>query len=207
MYKILISEATLQVQYQSLFPDFNITIANTAEEIIKLTYLTQYNLYIINFIFYKTIKELKEAGDQTPTIFIDDYYNIYNLKETFKIADDYLIQPLILEELQIRVNYHYKKTFQENTTIIRYKDFFYHNRSKQLYLKNKKLKLSPNELKILELFLSNLTQPLSKSMILEAIESDSDGSLRVYISKLKKLGFEIEYNRYTRSYLLKLLRE
>ena len=203
MYKILISDASLHTQYKSLFPDFNITIANSAEEIINLTYLKQYNMYIINFIFYNTIKELKEAGDQTTTIFIDDYYNIYNLKKTFQIADDYMIQPLILEELQIRVNYHYKKTFQENLSIIRYKDFFYHSRSKQLYLKNQRVKLSPNEVKILELFLSKTTQPLSKNIIFETIESTSDGSLRVYISKLKKLGFKIDYNRYTTSYSLK----
>jgi len=202
MYSILIGEISLQHNHQSIFPDSNITIIESPEELINLTYSKPYNLYIVNFIFYNTMKELKEAGDTTPTIFIDEYYNIFNLKKSFMIGDDYMVKPLLIEELSIRVGYHYKKIIKQSSNIIRYKDFFYHNSSKQLYLKNKKVKLSPNEIKILALLLSNITQPLSKNFIFETIESNSDGSLRVYISKLKKLGFDIDYDRYTSSYSL-----
>ena len=205
MYSILLGETSLQAHYRTLFPNSNITIVTSEEEILSSTYSKSYNLYIVNFIFYNAIKELKAAEDRTTTIFIDDYYNISNLKQAFTIGDDYLVKPLLFEELKIRVEYHCKKVFQHNSNIIRYKDFFYHNATKQLYLKNQKVKLSPNEIKILGLFLSKIEQPLSKNFIFETIESNSDGSLRVYISKLKKLGFAIDYDRYSSSYSLRTL--
>ena len=201
MYSVLICEKSLENSYSSIFPHYNITIASSSEEILDLTYENNYNLYIVNFYFYNIIKELKECGDNTTTIFIDDYYDILHLKKSFLIGDDYLIQPLILEELQIRVDYHYRKIFK-NGNIIKYKNFFYHISSKQLYLKNDKIKISPNETKLLELFLSNLNKPVSKDRIYDTLQTQSYGSLRVYISKLKKIGLEITYDRANSSYTL-----
>ena len=203
MYSILICEDSLAYNYSLVFPTYNITIANSVEDILNLTYENSYNLYIINVCFFNTIKELKDAEDKTPTIFIDEYYNIFNLKKSFSIGDDYIVKPLLIEELQIRVEYYYKKLFQNESNILKYKNFFYHSSSKQLYLKNNKVKISPNEIKIVELLLTNLNRPVSKDIIYQTLESNSDGSLRVHISKLKKLGFSIEYNRTTLSYILK----
>jgi DNA-binding response OmpR family regulator len=202
MYSILICEESLAYNYASIFPTFDVTMAYKNDDIINLTYENNYDLYIINFYFYNTIKELKDFEDITKTIFIDEYYNIFNLKKSFEIADDYIVKPLLLEELQIRVNYHYKKLYQNESNIIRYKNFFYHSSSKQLYLKNNKVKVSPNEIKIIELLLTNLNKPVSKDIIYETLDSVSDGSLRVHISKLKKLGLNIDYNRTMLSYSL-----
>ena len=202
MFKILICEESLTYDYSLIFQTYNITIAYSSKDILNLTYENKYDLYIINFYFYNTIKELKDFGDKTTTIFIDEYYDIFKLKKSFLIGDDYIIKPLLLEELQIRVGYHYKKRLQNQTNIIRYKKFFYHILLKQLYLENKKVKISPNETRIVELFLTNLNKHISKDILYETLDSYSDGSLRVYISKLKKLGFDIEYNKITRSYFV-----
>jgi len=52
------------------------------------------------------------------------------------------------------------------------------------------------------LFLSNLNKPVSKDRIYDTLQTQSYGSLRVYISKLKKIGLEITYDRTNSSYTL-----
>jgi len=113
-----------------------------------------------------------------------------------------MIKPIYLEELKIRADYHYRKLFKHSKNIIIYKEFYFHINSKQLFLGTQKVKISPSEMRLLELFLTYINKPISKDIIYDKLESNSDGSLRVYISKLNKLGFDISYDRAIVSYLL-----
>ncbi len=202
MFKILICEASLNEQALNLFTNYEVKIVNSAEEFLDATYTENYDLYIVNFYYYSQIELLRNAEDKTTSIFVDEFYNIYNLKKAFLIADEYMVKPLFLEELSIRVNYHYRKLFNHAKNIIIYKDFYFHVNTLQLFNKTKKVKLTPNEMKLIKLFLTHLNKPISKDIMYDELESSSDGSLRVYISKLNKLGFEISYDRSIVSYLL-----
>ena len=57
-------------------------------------------------------------------------------------------------------------------------------------------------MKLVTLFMLHKNKPVSKDIIYDELESSSDGSLRVYISKLNKLGLDINYDRSIVSYLL-----
>jgi len=203
MFKILVCEEFIGKNLDKLFAGYEIDVASTSEEILEKTYTKKYNLYIINFDFYNTIEELKRFDDTTPTIFIDNYYDIFHIKKSFEIGDEYIIKPVNLEELDIRINYYYKKLYSKKQSILTYKDMFFHTRSKQLYINNQKVKLSPNDTTLLELFLSNQGKNILKYNLMDELNSTSDGALRVYISKLKKLGLDIEFDRATNSYKLK----
>lgn len=202
MYKILVCEESLSSSPENIFPLYQVDVARNIHELLEFTYENSYNLYLLHFECYKIREELRNSDDMTSTIFIDEFYSIYNLKKAFKIADDYMIKPLYLEELKIKVDYHYRKLYKYKNDIIIYKKFYFHVNSKQLFLGTQKIKLSPSELKLLELFLSYQNKPLSKDIIYDLLESSSDGSLRVYISKLNKLGFDITYDRALVSYSL-----
>jgi len=181
---------------------YDVDIVYNINDFYHFTYENNYDLYIVNYYYYDVCKELKNAGDTTVTLFIDEYYDIHHLKKVFQIADDYIIKPLNLQEFKIRVDYQIKKLFSIKKEVMIYKKMYFHIKSKQLYDNNKKVKLSPNEVKLLEYFLCRINTPLSKESILEFLESSSNGTLRVYISKLKKLGFEITYERANASYTL-----
>jgi len=204
MFKILICEESLSYLAPSLFNYYHYESVQNNHAFIEQTFKKNYDLYIVHIACYQALKELKDAGDTTPTIFIDEYYNLSHLKKAFTIGDDYIIKPFYNEEIQIKVQYHYKKIYSHASNIIRYKDYYYHTKSKQLYLDKKNIKLSPNTLKLIKLFFTHLNEPLSKDIIYEELESDNNGSLRVYISKLNKLGLNITYNRAIFSYMLVL---
>ena len=202
MFKILICEESLSYLAPTIFGSYSYSVARTEDELIELTFKKEYDLYLLHMECLSTLKELREAKDTTPCIFIDEYYSLANFKKAFSIGDDYVLKPLYLDELKIRVGYHYSKIYNSSHNIIIYKNFYYHANSKQLFLDKAKVKLSPNELKLVALFFTHLNKPVSKDIIYEELESNSDGSLRVYISKLNKLGLQIEYDRSIVSYTL-----
>jgi len=206
MFKILIAEEYIKDNIFDFPSDYEIEYVFSEDDILEKTYSKSYDLYVINFRYFKAVEELRRFEDETITIFVDDYYDIYHIKKAFEIGDEYIIKPLHHEEFKIRINYFYKKLFSKKHSILRYKDLFFHTKSKQLYKKNKKIKLSPNETLLAELFLSKQEINILKYDLLEEINSTSDGALRVYISKLKKIGFDIVFERSTNSYVLKISR-
>jgi DNA-binding response OmpR family regulator len=202
MFKILICEGSLAYLAPSIFGNYSYEVAQNTDEIIECTFLKEYDLYLFHIECFTTLKELRKSQDTTPTIFIDEYYSLNNLKKAFSVGDDYILKPIYTDDLLVRVQYHYSKIYNTNSSIIIYKDLYYHTNTQQLFLNKTKIKLSPNELKLIKLFFTNLNKPVSKDFIYEELESSSDGSLRVYISKLKKLGLNISYERSLSSYTL-----
>ncbi len=202
MYKILLADLDLIGVETSIFPNYDVDRVYNMDDFYNFTYEKHYDIYIANYYYYDVVKELQHLNSKTRTLFIDEYYDIRHLKQAFEIADDYIIKPLNLQELAIRTEYHLKKLYSIKKEIVTYNDMYFHIKSKQLYHKNTKVKLSPNEAKLLEYFLCQLGSPLHKENILDYLESSSDGTLRVYISKLNKLGFEISYERSNLSYTL-----
>lgn len=203
MYKVLLCDTALSYLADNEFISYDVDIANSEEDIYTLTYKKSYDLYVVNFVYYDVISTLKKSGDTTVTLFVDEYYDIYNLKKAFLIGDDYIIKPVVSDELKARVSYWYRKLFNHNKNIVVYDDFYYHISSGQLYQNSLKVKLSPSVTKLLSLFLCNLNKPIQKDVIFSELETTSDGTLRVYISKLNKLGFIIVYERVNRTYSLK----
>ncbi len=203
MFKILVCEGSLTYNIKELFPDYKIDIAYDNQDILNLTFEQRYDLYIVNYYFYDVFVELENYNKSSKIIFVDEYYDLSHIKNSFRIGDEYLLKPLVLEELIIRVDYFYERLFNSRKTIIPYKDFFFHKNTKQLYKDNVLIKLTPNELKLVELFLLYIDNPMSKDILFDRLKSYSDGSLRVYISKLHKIGFDIQYSRANSSYMLK----
>jgi len=202
MFKILVCEASLTFIAKELLHEYDVDIAYENQDILDFTLEQEYDLFIINYYFYNTMLELNNYNKNAKVLFIDEYYDIQHLKKSLEIADNYMIKPLVFEELQIRVQYYYKKIFNTKNTVIVYKDFFFHKHTQQLFLKNSPIKLTPNELKLVELFMLYVNKPIKKDTLFELLNSYSDGTLRVYICKLKKIGLDILYSRSNSSYYL-----
>ncbi len=202
MFRVLICEESLVALAPSLLSLYNYDIAYSKDEIVDRTYEKDFHLYLFHIECLSALEILRASGDTTPCIFIDEYYSLHNLKKAFRVGDDYILKPIFTDELKVRIHYHYSKIYNCSNNIILYKEFYFHANTKQLFYKKEKIKLSPSELILVELFFSSKNKPLSKDTLFEELQSTSDGSLRVYISKLKKIGLDITYERALNSYTL-----
>ena len=202
MFRVLVCEESLAELAPSLLSTYSYDIARSKDEILDLTFQKEFHLYLFHIERLSTLETLRDSKDTTSCIFIDEYYSLNNLKKAFRVGDDYILKPLYTEELKVRIHYHYSKIYNCNNNIILYKEFYLHANTKQLFYKKEKIKLSPSELILVELFVRSINKPISKDTLFEELESTSDGSLRVYISKLKKIGLDITYERALNSYTL-----
>jgi len=170
-----------------------VDVASSAKEALEFIYYSPYDLYILDVKLpdrdgFWLLKELRGEGDDTPAIFLTSKKD--GVKEGFlRGGDDYLIKPVDLEELLLRIQALLRRTIgQEKVEIGEYSFDL-----KRLELKKGEefVDLGLKELKLLELFVKNRKKSLSKEQIYDYLwkpdEVVSDGALRVYINTLKKL--------------------
>ena len=172
--------------------NYIIDIANNADEAYELTYNNNYDLYIFDINLpdengLDVLKNLKDANDNTPAIYISALSDISTIAKAFEIgANDYLKKPFDVEELLIRI-----KAKFPTEDIIKIKNFTYNLTTKELKQNNKFISLGSILKEIFHKLVLNKNKLTPKNILLEIVDFN-DSSLRVHINKLKKMGFEIK---------------
>lgn len=180
--------------------NYNLTWVKDGNQALDKSLQTHYDLYLfdINIPFInglKLLNELRQSGDETPAIFITAKIDIESFQRGFEMgADDYIRKPFHMKELLVRINNQIQKSFFSHNSQVHYKDISYDIESQLVTKSTQIVHLSPTELKLLELFLKNINRVITKDEILDFLHDGglgSDSSLRVQVSRLKKLGLEI----------------
>jgi len=167
---------------------FDVTSIEQGQQAIDMTFENSYDLYLFDINLpdingVELLKSLKEADDQTPTIFISANEDIETIAQSFEVgAEDYIKKPFLPEELLIRLN-----AKLSNKMIITCKNVRYNTLSGDIYVGEKKTYLSYAQFKLVDILFKNINKTVSKEEILEATEYHSDNALRVAITKLKAL--------------------
>ncbi len=151
-------------------------------------YLLDINVPLINGL--SLLKELREAQDMTPTIFLTSRKDKESLEEGFlNGGDDYITKPFDMDEMLLRVKAVLRRSKKEESKCIG--DFCYDEVHKTIRYKKETLLLSQKEYGLLLLFLKHYNETLPKELIIDELwssaEGGSDGALRVYINRLKQL--------------------
>ncbi len=199
MYKILLLEddEMLSQTIKSLLETegYSVTLVKDAESAIDATYEDKFDLYLfdINVPFgngVDLLKDLRDAGDETPAFFITAMRDIKTVSKGFDAGcDDYIKKPFDLDELIIRIEASLKK----HNPYLRYGDIEY-SVDKDIVLKNsKELELGEVSKNILLLLLKNIGKIVHKDEFFDVMQKPSDTALRVQINKLKKeVGLDIK---------------
>ena len=161
---------------------------------LELTYKNIYDLYLfdVNLPYesgFDMLSKLRQSGDTTPTIFLTSREDKASLKEGFEIgADDYMKKPIDLDELLLRIGALMRRQVRnEKLTIGEYSlDML----SKTLYRNDEAMDVTKKAIELLVLLLQSNGEVVSsdeiKNRLWAAGKNASDGSLRVYITQLKK---------------------
>ena len=179
---------------------YEVTLVKGANDALSTTYKTKYDLFLFDvniedFNGFKLLEMLRDSGDKTPAIFLTSLNDIASLSKGFEVgADDYMKKPFEFDELLVRIQSQLRKSFKVKENEIIYKDLVYKISTNELLKDNCLVKLTPSEQKLVSIFFRRLGESISKDEIFYDLDSEnesSEGALRVYIHKLRKIGLDI----------------
>ena len=176
---------------------FEVDIAIDGEECLELNFKKNYDLYIFDINVPKInglelLEQLRTSGDNTPSIFLTSYKDKDTLQTAFlNGCDDYLKKPADLDELILRIKALLKRNKKQFDIINLSKSITFNPANKRVYENEIDLNLPIKVLELMELFVENRGEIVSKEMIISKLWSTSqeysEGSIRVYINQIKKL--------------------
>jgi len=159
------------------------------------TFEQKYDLYIFDINVpeidgFDLLESLRNAEDNTPTIFISALVDIKTIAKGFDLgAYDYIKKPFFPEELLIRVN----AKLSKNLSIIKCGDIEFDPIRGILKKNGNIVPLGEVQLSLLRHFLKNIGQVIDKTVLMDCLEHPSSTALRVAINKLKeKTGLEFK---------------
>ena len=171
------------------------------QDALDATYENRYDLYLLDINVplingLSLLKELREADDITPTIFLTSHTEKKKLEEGFlNGCDDYITKPFDMDELLLRIKALLRRSKKEAPECVG--DLCHDELHKTIRYKEKELELSQKEYGLLLLFMRHYNETLPKELILNELwssaEGGSDGALRVYINRLKQLLPELKF--------------
>jgi len=136
-------------------------------------------------------RRLRAAGDRTPVLMltardaVDD--RVAGLDAG---ADDYLVKPFALKELQARLRALLRRTEATRAGVLRFADLELDPVGREVRRGGREIELSRTEFNLLELFLEHPRQVLTRSQIFERVWGYDFGStsnaLGVYIGYLRR---------------------
>jgi len=138
------------------------------------------------------LKQIRATHNNTPAIFLTSFKDKETLASGFESGcDDYLKKPFDLDELLMRIDAIMKRS-GKHIKIIDFKNGYYFDmQEKRVCLEGQDISMPQKMLDLLMLFIDNKNKIISKELIETTVwgydEEFSDGSLRVYITKLKKI--------------------
>lgn len=174
---------------------FDVTHAPNGQAALDTTFSQKFDLYLLDINVplidgITLLKELREANDNTPTIFLTSHKDKEVLKNSFiSGADDFITKPFDTDELFFRINALLKRVKSEKVKCI---DLLCHDEThKRISYDKVELDLSKKEYELLLLLMQHVNNTVPKELILDELwsrgESGSDGAVRVYINRIKHL--------------------
>ena len=143
---------------------------------------------------FEVVRRLRNAGDQTPVIFLTARDSAEDKISGFtKGGDDYVTKPFSLEELVVRVEAVLRRAAPAEPAepqTLAYADLEMDEKAHRVSRGDRPLELAPTEFNLLRYFMTNPEQVISKQQILDHVwHYDFEGDPNVvetYVSYLRK---------------------
>ncbi len=173
---------------------FDVDVALDPYTALELTYRNKYDLYLfdVNLPYesgFELLEKLRQSGDVTPTIFLTSREDKSSMMQGFGIgADDYMKKPIDLDELLFRIQAILRRQARQERLV--FGEYTLDMVAKILYKGEKELDITKKAVDLLVLLIESKGEVVSSEMIKNRLwaagQSASDGSVRVYITQLKK---------------------
>ncbi len=173
---------------------YRVDTAHRGPEVFDLTFNTKYDFYILDVNVpdvdgFDVLSSLKEAGDETPAIYITALTDINSIAKGFEIgAEDYLKKPFDPEELIVRI----KSKYRQANTLICSHSIVYDPVNRIIKKSSKIISLGEVQLNLFHTLITRQNKVVDSYILMDFLEQQNANALRVNIAKLKrKLGIDI----------------
>ena len=183
------------------FEGYDVSLAGSGNEALELSSKGEFELFILDvnipdFNGFELLEMLRNANNLTPAIFLTSMNDIKSLSRGFELgAEDYIKKPFDFDELIVRIKAILRKSFDSKSDEMNYGELVYKISTNELIdLNGKVIIVRPQEKKLLQIFFKHIDKTLAKEDLLYELGSEneaSEGALRVYLTKLRKLGLVI----------------
>ena len=223
MTKILFVDDEINIRklvtYDLKQAGFEFDVCENGEEALDLVRKDKYDLCIIDWMMPKLsgldlVKIMRKEGNDAILIMLTAKDEEEDLIDAFEAGvDDYIRKPFSSRELMLRINVHLKRLKLKQTTTKNIGNVHLDLAKRSCMIKNESILLTKIEFDLLLYFTENLSQVLSRDMILNALWNfEYDGDTRivdVHVFKLKAkmkssllefksirgIGYQLEVNR------------
>jgi DNA-binding response OmpR family regulator len=173
---------------------FEVEWAKDGNEVLDLTFDSQYDIYVLDINVpeingLELLRELREAGDETPAIYISALTDIESITEGFDAgAVDYLKKPFDPEELSLRI----RQRMPQKEDHTAYGDLIFDPKTGIIHKEDETIHLGDVQKQIFVLLLERAGNVVPIDTLFDCMREPNHNALRVTISKMKKrLGIEI----------------
>ncbi len=175
---------------------FRVLCAYDADTALDLLYETAVDLMLLDVKVpgqngFALLKQLREAGNETPAVFITSLHGVDDVGRGFAAGgDDYIRKPFALKELLVRVEAQLRKRYGSREAFIDLGNGLrFHPREFRLTRDGSTVALKNKEARLLALLLEHTDRLVTYEQIHAALwdfdETPSPGSLRTYIKTLR----------------------
>lgn len=165
------------------------------QDALDATFESKFDLYLLDINVplidgVKLLGELRDAKDNTPAIFLTSIQDKEMMQKGYLSgADDFVKKPFDCDELLWKINALLKRSQVDEPEML---GKLLHDRvHKTMRYDGEVLELSKKEYEFLVLLMKHVNASVTKELIHEELwnlsERGSDGAIRVYVNRLKKL--------------------
>ncbi len=172
---------------------------NDGEELLDNAILSNYDIFLFDINTpkkngFETLKEIRNQGITTPTIYLTAQSDIEHVKEGYALGcSDYIRKPFILDELELRINQIlYKDMDCESIKISQ--NYKFNLCSMELTFKDEIIELKQHEKNLLYILVKNIGRILSPSTIKDYVWDEKDVADNTLRTQIKKIRTKVEDN-------------
>ena len=175
--------------------DFDVDHHLDTSTAIDATFDTNYDLYLFDLHLPTSsgvtlLKQLRNAQDLTPTIFLTSSSESEDLKEALtEGADGFITKPVDLDELLLRIKALLRRVYGDGQ--LKYLDFTLDIKQMSLFQNGQRCHLKPKAFALLLLLLQNKNKVVTTQQIEETLWQQeiapSLSVIRVYITEIKQI--------------------
>ncbi len=176
--------------------EYKVTHIANGEKFLEVAYENNFDIYLLDINVpllsgIESLTEIRKLNDATPAIFLTSYKDKETLKNGFLSGcDDYLTKPFDVEELHLRIISLLKRSGKV-LDVIQFDNIIYNPLNQTITKEGVDMACGQKVNELFKLFFENRGKIVTKEMIIERLwnydEEYSEGSIRVYVTKLQKL--------------------